>query len=82
MINLANKADYLFIEAAFLDRDKEIAQKKFHLTAREAGELARMSDVKHYTLFHFSPRYTDMAEEIEKEAREAAKKQDSEDRRQ
>ncbi|MGD8985012.1 MAG: ribonuclease Z, partial [Desulfobacteraceae bacterium] len=75
VINLANKADYLFIEAAFLDRDKEIARKKYHLTAREAGELARMSDVKHYTLFHFSPRYNHMAGEIEKEAREAARKE-------
>jgi ribonuclease Z len=82
VINLANKADYLFIEAAFLDRDKDIARRKYHLTAREAGELARMSDVKHYTLFHFSPRYIDMAEEIEKEAREAAKKEESEDSRQ
>jgi len=74
VINLANRADYLFIEAAFLDRDRQIARRKYHLTAREAGELARMSDVKHYTLFHFSPRYTHMAEEIEKEARVAARK--------
>lgn len=75
VINLANKADHLFIEAAFLDRDREIARKKYHLTAKEAGELAKMSDVKQYTLFHFSPRYNHMAEEIEKEAREAARKE-------
>jgi ribonuclease Z len=75
VINLANKADYLFIEAAFLDRDQEIARKKYHLTAREAGELARLSHAKHYTLFHFSPRYNHMAEDIEKEARGAARKE-------
>jgi ribonuclease Z len=75
VISLADGADYLFIEAAFLDCHKEIAQKKYHLTAREAGELARLSDVKHYTLFHFSPRYNHMADELEKEAREEAKKE-------
>ncbi len=75
VISLADRADYLFIEAAFLDGHKEIAQKKYHLTAREAGELARLSHVKHYTLFHFSPRYNHMADELENEAREAAKKE-------
>ncbi len=75
VISLADGADYLFIEAAFLDCHKEIAQKKYHLTAREAGELARLSDVKRYTLFHFSPRYNHMVEELEKEAREAAGKE-------
>ncbi len=75
VIKLASKADHLFIEAAFLDCDKETARKKYHLTAREAGELAKMAEVKQYTLFHFSPRYNHMAEEIEKEALEAALKE-------
>jgi ribonuclease BN (tRNA processing enzyme) len=30
-----------------------------------------MAGVKQYTLFHHSPRYTDMAESIKKEAAEA-----------
>jgi len=75
VISLADRSDYLFIEAAFLDCHKEIAQRKYHLTAREAGELARLSDVKHYTLFHFSPRYNHMADELEKEAKEAARRE-------
>ena len=70
-IRLAEHSDHLFIEAAFLDRDRNAARKKFHLTAKEAGEIARLAGVKHYTLFHFSPRYDHMAEDIEKEAREA-----------
>lgn len=74
-IDLARGADHLFIEASFLDRDRETARKKYHLTAREAGELARLAEVKQYTLFHFSPRYSHMAEEIEKEAMEAALEQ-------
>jgi ribonuclease Z len=71
VIKLAREADHLFIEAAFLDRDREVARKKYHLTARQAGELARLAGVKQFTLFHFSPRYNHEAEDIEKEAREA-----------
>jgi len=71
VLKLARKADHLFIEAAFLDCDKEIACKKYHLTAREAGQLAKMAGVRQFTLFHFSPRYNYRAEEIEREAMEA-----------
>lgn len=70
-VDLARDADHLFVEAAFLDRDKEIARNKFHLTAKEAGTLARRAGVRQMTLFHFSPRYTDLEEEIPKEAMEA-----------
>lgn len=57
MIILAEGADHLFIEAAFLDKDKEQAARKYHLTARQAGEIAGQARVKNFTLFHFSPRY-------------------------
>ncbi|MDY7035219.1 MAG: MBL fold metallo-hydrolase [Thermodesulfobacteriota bacterium] len=72
-VNLAKKADHLFVEAAFLDCDKEIARKKYHLTAKEAGELARRAGAKQFTPFHFSPRYSTCSEEIKKEAMEAFK---------
>jgi ribonuclease Z len=71
IISLAKGADQLFIEAAFLECDRETAREKHHLTAREAGEIAREAGVKGLTLFHFSPRYTHMAEEIQKESMEA-----------
>jgi ribonuclease Z len=70
IIRLSEGADQLFIEAAFLERDLKTAREKYHLTAREAGEIAREAGVKSFTLFHFSPRYTHMAEEIQKEAME------------
>src|SRR4030042_1778276 len=54
---LARDADYLFVEAAFLDRDRETAKTKCHLTAKEAGTLARKGGGKQKELFHFSPRY-------------------------
>ncbi|MBU2498481.1 MAG: ribonuclease Z [Proteobacteria bacterium] len=70
-LTLARDADHLFIEAAFLDRDREMARTKCHLTAREAGELARLAGAKAMTVFHFSPRYVDREEEIRKEAEAA-----------
>ncbi len=69
--SLAKDSDHLFIEAAFLEADKDIALEKNHLTARQAGVLAAMARVKQFTIFHFSPRYTDQAHLLQEEAREA-----------
>jgi ribonuclease Z len=71
MVALADKADHLFVEAAFSDNDREIASQKHHLTARQAGELARASKVKQYSLFHYSPRYSHCPELLEAEAEKA-----------
>jgi ribonuclease Z len=65
---LANEADHLFIESAFLDQDKSHAERKFHLTAKQAGKIAALSGAKRFTLFHFSPRYDDHTELFYKEA--------------
>ncbi|MFW5908760.1 MAG: MBL fold metallo-hydrolase, partial [Desulfosalsimonas sp.] len=71
IIKLARNADHLFIEAAFLEKDKDIADRKKHLTAVQAGRIAAEAGVKRYTLFHFSPRYSGCYEELEKEAAES-----------
>jgi ribonuclease Z len=57
IIKLVDRADHLFIESAFLDQDRAHAEKKYHLTAKQAGRIAALSGVKRFTLFHFSPRY-------------------------
>lgn len=71
LISLAAGADHLFIEAAFLDEDHQIAREKHHLTAKQAGTIARLAGVRQLTLFHFSPRYTDRGHLLEEEARRA-----------
>jgi ribonuclease Z len=50
-------ADLLFIEAVFLDADREMAARKAHLTTTQAGEIARLAEVKEAQPFHFSARY-------------------------
>lgn len=71
MIDFARNADQLFIEAAFLDAEEDVARRKYHLTAKQAGIVARKAGVKHFTLCHFSPRYAHTASLLEKEARQA-----------
>ena len=71
IIELAKEANHLFIEAVFLDSEKDMALKKYHLTAREAGELAGKAGVKSLQLFHFSPRYKQRADDLKREAKEA-----------
>jgi len=71
IVALARDADHFFVETAFLERDEAIARKKYHLTARQAGLLAKKAGVKQLHPFHFSPRYEGRGEELEKEAMEA-----------
>ena len=71
MLKLLKFADHLFIEAAFLEKDKDMAKKKYHLTARQAGSIAAKARVKQFTPFHFSPRYTGSGHLLEAEAQTA-----------
>ncbi|MFH1675041.1 MAG: MBL fold metallo-hydrolase [Pseudomonadota bacterium] len=71
VVDFARDADALFIEASFLDTERETAYEKYHLTARQAGSIARKAGAKQFKLFHFSPRYTHKAELLYQEAEAA-----------
>lgn len=68
IVALARDADILFIEAPFLDEDAGQAKARNHLTARQAGMLARCANAKQLRTFHYSPRYRGREKEIIKEA--------------
>jgi ribonuclease Z len=56
--------DCLFIESVFLDTETAHAQRKNHLTAAQAGAIARRLGAKAVVPFHFSPRYEGRAAEL------------------
>lgn len=68
IIDFVRGSELLFIEATFLDEDSRRAREKYHLTARQAGDIARRSGVKRIILFHFSPKYQKCSDMLEGEA--------------
>ncbi|MBM2623475.1 ribonuclease Z [Actinoplanes sp. LDG1-06] len=56
---LAAGVDLLVIESTFLTEDADMAEQVGHLTAAQAGEVARASGVRKLVLTHFSQRYQD-----------------------
>jgi ribonuclease Z len=61
---LLSRVDLLFIESVFLDQDSDHAARKNHLTARQAGEIARTVEAQAVAPFHFSPRYQGREREL------------------
>jgi ribonuclease Z len=71
LVALLQDVDLLYIECVFLDADAAHGERKHHLTARQAGEIAHAVGAKALVPFHFSPRYGGRAGEIAAEARAA-----------
>ncbi len=54
---LLSDVDLLYIESVFLQAEADHAARKNHLTAQQAGSIARRVRAKVVVPFHFSPRY-------------------------
>jgi ribonuclease Z len=61
---LADDVDILFIEAYYLAERQHQAYEKAHLTAAQAGMIARMLRAKKVVPVHISPRYHDRVDKI------------------
>jgi len=72
IVELARGSDLLFIECCFLEEDNELAAQKYHLTAHQAGLLAKRAGVKRVVPFHFSPRYEGQEQLLIDELQEAS----------
>ncbi len=71
IVELAAGADYLFIEATFLHEEEARAAEKRHLTAHQAGLLAREAGAARVIPIHFSPKYQGKEELLRREVEEA-----------
>jgi ribonuclease Z len=71
IVALTKNADVLFIESTFLHIEAARAAARRHLTAHQAGTLARLADVKRLVTFHYSPRYKGRGKELDGEAQAA-----------
>jgi ribonuclease Z len=71
IIRLARGADILFCEAAFSEEDRTRADERRHLTAHQAGWIARRAEVRRLVPFHFSPKYHGRLEVLYAEASRA-----------
>jgi ribonuclease Z len=61
---LLGGVETLFIECVFLDADRDHAARKNHLTAHQAGLIARAVGARYVVPFHHSPRYEDRAADL------------------
>jgi ribonuclease Z len=68
ILRLARGVDLLVCEAPFLEEEHERAAARAHLTARQAGALARWAGARHLKLFHFSPRHDGAGDLLRREA--------------
>lgn len=60
-VEFVKDVDMIYHECTYLHGDVEKAKARFHSTAREAAEIARMAGAGRLLLGHFSSRYKDLA---------------------
>jgi ribonuclease Z len=58
---MVEEADLLVVEATYLSQDEDMARAFGHLTAAQAAQLARDTNVHQLVLTHVSRRYREAA---------------------
>ena len=58
-VDLAAGADLVVCEATFASADHDLARRYRHLTAADAGRVARDAGARRLVITHFSQRYPD-----------------------
>ena len=71
LLPVLHNADLLFCESPFLDADRDQAAMRYHLTAAEAGTIARLARAHRLKVFHYSPRYQGRGDQLRAEAEAA-----------
>ncbi len=68
-VKLAKNADVVVSEATYLEEHKNLADARFHLTAKQAASIAKQAGAKRLYLIHISRRYQGKENLILKEAK-------------
>jgi len=56
-VALAKGAKMFLCESTYLEEHKDLAYEHYHLTAKQAAEIAKKAQVEHLILTHYSARY-------------------------
>ncbi len=75
IIGFAGNSDTLYCEAYFIDKDRDRAKERFHLTAKTAGMIAKKAGARNLIAMHFSPKYRDTPDGPLQEAMEEFSRQ-------
>lgn len=59
-LKVAKNATLLLCESTYLEEHRHLAENHYHMTARQAAELATEAQVQKLILTHFSARYRDL----------------------
>ncbi len=73
-IKLARDSDLLICESTYSENEKELAKEYKHLTAKEAGKIAKKAKIKKLILTHISQRYENKEKILLNEAKKEFKK--------
>ena len=64
-LHLAHNARLALIESTYSEEHKDLAHRNFHMTAKEAAEIAAEAHAEQLVLTHFSARYQDLSALLE-----------------